>query len=139
MYTYAQSAAECQAQFGPHEDICTAQTQLPPASSLTDAHKIDKSQRTIIQGQPASLRLKADGSEQKARTLIVGVDITGTCLGEQGAWAFDYAIDTLLRNGDVLLVAHVILGSHSAHHADHEHQGQICRPASSARDGSYRP
>ncbi|KAJ5984178.1 Universal stress protein A [Penicillium waksmanii] len=102
---YAQSAAgtpygsEDEAE---KEDVHRAQ-KLSISMSAIDNRVPNRSIRTIIRGNYASLQEEADGGRRRQRKYLVATD-----LSEESVYALEWTIGTVLREGDTMYAIYTI-------------------------------
>lgn len=102
---YAQSAAgtpygsEDEAE---KEDVHRAQ-KLSISMSAVDSRVPNRSIRTIVRGNYASLQEEADGGRRRQRKYLVATD-----LSEESVYALEWTIGTVLREGDTMYAIYTI-------------------------------
>lgn len=84
------------------EDVHRAQ-KLSISMSAVDSRVPNRSIRTIVRGNFASLQEEADGGRRRQRKYLVATD-----LSEESVYALEWTIGTVLREGDTMYAIYTI-------------------------------
>lgn len=84
-------------------DIRRAQRMSVSISGITSTPESHRSIRTVVRGEFSQMQQEADEGKRRVRTYLVATD-----LSDEAAYALEWTIGTILRDGDTLLAVYAL-------------------------------
>ena len=84
-------------------DIRRAQRMSVSLSAITSTAESHRSIRTVVRGEFAEMQREAEEGHRRVRTYLVATD-----LSDEAAYALEWTIGTILRDGDTLLAVYAM-------------------------------